>query len=274
MGVKKGISIWAFGEMDLKGAFAMAGRAGFEGVEVALDEAGEMGLAFTEKDARRVRDMAGDAGIELFSVATGLYWRYPLTDSDPAVRRKAAEIARKQIEAAAWLGCDTILLVPGTVDAEVPYDIAYDRALEAVGALAGFAGERGVVVGVENVWNKFLLSPLEMRDFIDRAGSPFVKAYFDIGNVVRDGYPEQWVRILGPRIAKVHLKDYRRAAGTLEGFVDPPGGDVDFPAVLGALRAVGYDGWITAEVFPGPGTNIGPWVAGIGAFMDDMLRGG
>ena len=116
-------------------------------------------------------------------------------------------------------------------------------------SLAPFAEELGVTLGVENVWNKFLLSPLEMRDFLDKIGSPRVKSYFDVGNVVATGYPEQWIRILGERIARVHFKDFQRDVATLDGFCDLLEGDADYAAVMRELRAVGYDGPVAAEFF-------------------------
>ena len=100
------------------------------------------------------------------------------------------------------------------------------------------------------MWNGFLLSPLEMRDFLDKVGSEYVGSYFDVGNVLPFGYPEQWVRILGKRIRKVHFKDFRRSVGTLDGFVELLTGDVDYPAVTEAFREIGYDGWVTAEIIP------------------------
>ncbi|MCL2352093.1 MAG: sugar phosphate isomerase/epimerase [Firmicutes bacterium] len=254
--MKKGISVWAFAGKDPARNFALAREAGFDGVELALDEDGPVGLGSTKAEMEELRDLAAKSGIELYSLATGLYWKYSFTSGSAETRAKAAEVAKKQLDAASWLKCDAILLIPGMVAGfepggeVVPYDAAYDRALEAVSRLAPYAEERGVAIGVENVWNKFLLSPLEMRDFIDKAGSPFVKAYFDVGNALRDGYPEQWIRILGNRIAKVHFKDYSRAVGTLEGFRDLLSGDVDYPEVMKALADTGYDGWVTAEVFP------------------------
>lgn len=249
--MKKGICIWAFAEPDWAICFQKAREAGYDGVEVLLAEDGPLHLHSTEEEILAVKAMAERENMALYSVASHLYWQYPLTSNDPAVRDKAMHIARKQLNAAALLGCDTVLIVPGQVDPATPYDVAYERALCAMQALAPYAGEKGVTIGVENVWNRFLLSPLEMRDFIDRVGHSRVAAYFDVGNVLRDGYPEQWIRILGRRIAKVHVKDYRVQADGA-GFVDLLNGDVDFPAVIGALKEIGYDGWITAELAPYP----------------------
>ncbi|GAG27908.1 unnamed protein product, partial [marine sediment metagenome] len=130
------------------------------------------------------------------------------------------------------------------------YDVCYERATEAVKQILPAAEEAGVVIGIENVWNKFLLSPLEMRDFIDNFGSKMVVAYFDVGNILLTGYPDQWIRILGERIKRVHVKDFKTSVGTVEGFVDLLEGDVDFEAVKQALGEIGYDGYVTAELLP------------------------
>ncbi len=256
--MRKGISIWAFPSGNtVEDSIRAAAEAGFDGIELALNETGQLGLDATDAELDGYRNTAQQAGIAITSLATGLYWSYPMTSGDAAIREKAKIIVKKQLDAAARLGVDAILVVPGAVGVDfvsgsevVPYDVAYDRALGALKELAPYAESRKVSIGVENVWNKFLLSPLEMRQFLDAIGSPWVGAYFDVGNVLATGYPEHWIRILGERIRRVHIKDFRRSVGTLDGFVDLLSGDVDFPAVFQALRDVGYDGWITAEVFP------------------------
>lgn len=255
--MKKGISIWSFAGGTLAENFRLAKAAGFEGVEVALAEDGEINLSSTEADMEKVKASADAAGISLYSVASGLYWQYSLTSEDPALREKAKSCVRKQLEVASWLGCDTILVVPGAVSVSfapelgvVDYAAAYDRSLEAFRELKEDAERLKVSIGLENVWNNFLLSPLEMRDFIDKIGSEYVGSYFDVGNVLYTGYPEQWAKILGRRIKKVHFKDYRRAVGSLDGFVDLLSGEVNWKAVTAALAEVGYDGWATGEMLP------------------------
>lgn len=256
--MKKGINIWSFpGDMNAAACIELAKQAGFDGLELALNETGELGLDCTEKALLEAKKRAQEAGVDLPSLATGLYWSYPMTSSRPAIRQKGLDIAKKQLEAAAILGADTILVVPGAVGADfvsgseiVSYDAAYDRALEAMFQLKAEAEACKVAIGIENVWNKFLLSPLEMRSFIDTINSPYVGAYLDVGNVIAYGYPEQWVTILGYRIKKVHFKDFRRSVGTLSGFVDLLSGDVDYPAVIAALKATGYDDYCTAEMIP------------------------
>lgn len=248
--MKKGISYWAYMGKTYREAFGYAKKCGFDGVEVTLDAGGEITLQTTEKQILEIRKQAENSGIELYSVATSLYWDCPMSANDAQTRAKSEEIARRQIDIAALLGCDTVLVVPGLVDSETAYDTVYDRALCAMRKLAPYAEARGVTVGAENVWNRFLLSPLEFARFIDEIGSPYVKAYFDVGNVVYDGYPEQWIKVLGNRICKVHIKDYIRENRTLAGFTDIGNGDVDFGRVLSVLEDVGYDGFCTAEVFP------------------------
>lgn len=254
--MKKGISVWSFpADWNLSQIFRTAKDAGFEGVEVALAETGEINLSSTQEDMERVKELANQNGIRLYSVASGLYWTYSLTSEKEDVREKAKSIVRKQLQVAKWLECDTILVVPGTVGADfiegcevVDYEEAYNRAFDSMNELKHEAERLQVSIGLENVWNKFLISPLEMRDFIDKIGSNYVGAYFDVGNVIYSGYPEQWIRILGNRIRKVHFKDFRRDVGNINGFVDLLAGDVNYPEVLKALKAIGYDGWVTAEM--------------------------
>lgn len=255
--MKKGINIWSFPDQPLVKNFALAKDAGFDGVEVGLLAEGDVSLKSTEKELLKVKEDAKNNGIELYSIATGLYWDHWLTDDSPAERQTAKNIVKKHLETAKVLGCDTILVVPGSVHAEfiapgkvVDYEDAYQRALEALTELKEDAERLKISIGIENVWNQFLTSPIEMRDFIDQINSPYVGSYFDVGNVLFNGHPEHWIKILAERIKKVHFKDYRVAAGGLHGFVDLLAGDVDYPAVVRALEAIGYDGWVSAEMIP------------------------
>ncbi len=254
--MKKGISIWSFAETDLRKCMELAKDAGFDGLELALDEHGLVSMDSTEEDLAKVKAMAEEIGIELYSVACGLYWTYNYTSANAENVKYAKEITKKQLWVASKLGCDTILVVPGAVEVAfdpgevVEYDVAYNRALEALRELAPVAEELKVSIGVENVWNRFLLSPMEMADFIDKVGSDYVGSYFDVGNVLFSGYPEHWIKILNKRIKKVHFKDYRRKAGDLHGFVDILAGEVNWPAVMEQFEKIGYDGWVSAEMLP------------------------
>ena len=255
--MKKGINVWSFPQGSIKDTLTLAKDAGFEGVELALNGEGELSLSSTDREIIAIRDMAQDMGLSLYSLSCGLCWDYRLSDDDSALRDKAKYMIKKQLDTAKLLGADTILVIPGVVNVEfsspekkVAYDVVYDRALEGISELEEHAREVGVNIGLENVWNKFLLSPMEMRDFIDKIGSDYVGSYLDIGNTMYCSYPEDWVRILGKRIKKIHFKDYRLQAGGLHGFVDLLAGDVDYPEVVNALDEIGYEDWVSAEMIP------------------------
>lgn len=249
------INHWAMPGLSVREAATLARQAAFGAIELNLDETGEVSLATDERNARALRAVVADEGLAISGLATGLYWRYSPTADDPATRRRALEIARRQLALAAALEAGAILVVPGQVgtalsEATARYDLAWDRAVEFLAALAPEAASTGVDIAIENVWNKFLLSPLEMQRIVDGTGSDRVGVYFDVGNILLYGYPEQWIEILGRRIRRVHLKDFRRAVGTLDGFVAIGSGDVNWATVGAALRQIDYHGPLTAEVFP------------------------
>ena len=246
--MKFGTSAWSIPEKDIYKKMDIAKAVGYDGIELTLDADGPTGMDATPEDWAKIRKYADDLGLELPSVATALHWQSPITSNDEEVREKAIAIVEKELEMAAALGADSILVVPGMVSGGkngIRYDDAYDRALSAIKRLAPKAEELKVKIGLENVWNNFLLSPIEMRDFIDKVGSPYVGAYLDVGNLIAYAFPEQWVRILGKRIVKVHFKDFRKAGSA---WVDIMAGDVDWPEVMTALGEVGYDDWVTAEM--------------------------
>ncbi len=255
--MKKGINIWSFPQASIKDNLLLAKKAGFEGVELALNAEGELSMNSSEAEIKNVKKIADDLGLELYSLSCGLCWDYRLSDDDENLRNKSVDMIKKQLDTAKILGADTILVIPGVVNVEfsfpekkVAYDVVYERALKGLNGLKDYAKSLKVNIGLENVWNKFLLSPMEMRDFIDKIDSEFVGSYFDVGNAMLCGYPEDWIRILGIRIKKVHFKDYRMQAGGLHGFVDLLAGDVNYPEVVKALKEVGYDGWVSAEMIP------------------------
>lgn len=256
--MKKGINYWSFRPGTTAAeAVALASSSGFGGLEFCLDADGDVSLSSSDRQLQEIRQRAQDSGLELPSLASWLVWENNLVSDDAGVRDRASGIIRRQIDVAHALGAATVLVVPGYVGVDfvspsevVRYDHAYERALHAISELAPYAEHAGVRIGVENVWNKFLLSPLEMRAFIDEINHPSVGVYFDIGNALLTGYPEQWIRILGSRIVAVHVKDYRRSPGGFDSFVDLLAGDVDFPAVNEALVEVGYRGYVTAEMMP------------------------
>ena len=256
--MKKSISTWSFpSAWSLKEQFSLAREAGFSGFEVALDENGPISLRSSRKELLAVRRLADRRGLVLSGLATGLYWGANAASKELSTRNRAAEILRCQIKAASILGIDAVLVVPGAVGVDfipgcetVPYEVVHQRATAFLRAALPEAERRGVTLAIENVWNKFLLSPLEMRAFLDQFDSERIASYFDVGNALATGYPEHWIGILGNRIARVHFKDYRRAVGSADGFCDLLSGNVDWPAVTRALRTIPYSGWIAAEMIP------------------------
>ncbi|MDR2656668.1 MAG: sugar phosphate isomerase/epimerase [Oscillospiraceae bacterium] len=229
-----------------------AKKAGFEAYEPVLNLTGPLSLESGEDEFIAFRKAADAEGVALTSFATGLYWQYPFTSADPAIYARSLDIARFQLRAAKWLGARVILVVPGNnvpaKDGSIePYDVLYNRALDAVRSLAPLAEELGVTIGIENVWNNFLITPLEMTNFVDAAGSKRVGAYFDVGNVILFGYPQQWIDMLGNRIVCVHIKDFKKSTGSFDGFGDLLTGDVDFPAVMASLKKIGYDHALIVE---------------------------
>lgn len=277
--MKKGINIWSFPAGSIKDSLLLAKKAGFEGVELAINPEGELSLGATDKELLEIKKTADDIGLSLYSLSSGLCWDYRLSDDNPEMRQKAKDMIKKQIYSAKMLGADTVLVIPGVVNVEfshpevkVAYDLVYERALEGLNELKSYAEEMKINIGLENVWNKFLLSPMEMRDFIDKIGSDFVGSYLDIGNTLYCSYPEDWIRILGKRIKKVHFKDYRVQAGGLHGFVDLLAGDVNYPEVVNALDEIGYDGWVSAEMIPNYKYYTDTIIYNTSNSMDKILR--
>lgn len=258
--MRKSITLRAFpSEMNTRSRVDLARAAGYEGVEVNLELGGEFSLASSESELTGLRRYIEAQGMQVSSVYNRQQWQYPITSQNPDIRRPGQNILEELVRAAFILGTDAVLVVPGAVDNSlfapqpeiVPYDIAYRNAQAILGDVAHNIAEKyQVYLAIENVWNKFLLSPLELARFVDEIESLWVGVYFDVGNVLRTGFPEHWITILGQRIKRVHFKDFRLAADNLTGFVNLLEGDVNWPAVYEALRSIQYDSWITAEVLP------------------------
>jgi hexulose-6-phosphate isomerase len=219
----------------------MVKAAGFNGAE--------MNSHMDVDEVLRARD---EAALEIPSVCCSHHWKTPLTHPDPAVRAESVEGVRQALREAKRYGATSILLVPGAVSKETSYAEAYQRSQAELRKLIPAAEETGVKIALENVWNHFLLSPLEAARFVDELASPMVGWHFDAGNIVNYGWPEQWIRILGKRILKVHVKEFSRGKRDKEGLwkgFDVPltEGDVDWPAVMKALDEIGYGGWMITE---------------------------
>ena len=260
--MKISASYWIFdggldGSLPIKSAMEQASKIGFEGIELGIASQGVLTHNTSQAECEEIVREAEKHGLEISGVASGESWTTSPTANDEDVRLKIIDFTQKALQITHWLGSDAYLFVPGAVevfflpDAEViPYDVCYQRASEAISQLVPLAEKLGVAIAVENVWNKFLLSPLEMREFIDNFNTSQVGVYFDVGNVLLSGYPDQWIRILGSRIKRVHIKDFKRSVGNADGFVDLLEGDVDFEAVKQALSEINYDGYVTAEMIP------------------------
>lgn len=226
--------------------FKAVREAGFEGIE-----------AMGGMNRQEVIDAYHSNGLEAASVCCHSHWKETLTHQDPEVRKRGIEGLLTTLQDAKAYGAGSILLVPGVVNAQVPYDVAYKRSQEAIREAIPLAKELQVRISVENVWNHFLLSPLEMARFIDEFDSPWVGSHFDIGNVVKEGWPEQWIHILGKRINRLHFKEFSidkmNKEGPYKGFgVDFMTGSNNWKAIMQALDDVGYTGWCITEQGSGP----------------------
>ncbi len=278
--MKKAINRWACpGKWSLDEVAAAVAAHGFEGLELNLEESGDLNLETTEEEAAAVAQTVRRAGLKIPALATGLYWAKSLSSQDETERQAALGVARQQIKLACAMGVTHILVVPGAVDVffmpEKPpvfYGDAYRTAHRSLMTLAEEAEAAKIVVCLENVWNRFLLSPLEFARFIDEVQSLLVRAYFDVGNVFAFGYPEDWIRILSTRVSRVHVKDFKRSVGTADGFCQIGDGEIAWPAVMAAFKEVRYDGWLTAELFPGKGVDPNAFLAKTSAAIDRLLE--
>lgn len=244
--MKKGLTQICLGRnSSIRDALQLCKEIGYQGLEILLTDSGELTMRSGPGDYAALRKMSAEAGVELTSICGA----GDLSDNDPAAVALAKAQVRKMLEAAEALGIDTILITGGRTSDKVPYDVAYDRQLRALQELRPDAERHRVNIALENVWNKLLISPLEFRDFLDTIGSQFVGCYFDTGNVVLYGYPEQWIRILGSRIKKIHFKDFKLDHGERRyEWTQLRKGAVDWPAVMREIRAIGYDGYVITEV--------------------------
>ena len=222
--------------------FKLARAVGFEVVQ-----------APTEPDQRKageIKKAADAANVRIDSVMNMDHWKYPLSSSDPGVVEKSLAGMRTSLHNAKLWGSDVVLLVPAVVNPQTSYRDAWTRSQREIRKLIPLAEELKVVIAIEEVWNKFLLSPLEMASYIDEFRSPWIKAWFDVGNVLLYGYPQDWIRTLGKRIVKVHLKDFKRKEDGYA-WVNLGDGDVDWPAVRQAFAEIGYAGSAVTELEKG-----------------------
>jgi hexulose-6-phosphate isomerase len=223
-----------------------------------------------EEEAAEIGEAAGKTGLRIHSVMNADHWRFPLSSSDPETVNRGVSGMEASLRNAAMWGADAVLLVPAVVDGTTSYRDAWRRSQQVIrDRLLPAARDLRVVVAVEEVWNKFLLSPLEFAGYIDELDSPWVKAYFDVGNVVFYGYPQDWIRTLGARIAKVHLKDFHldRPNGRFA-WTNLGDGDIDWRDVRRAFDEVGYRGFFTTEVAAGDGAYLKDLAGRVDRFLE------
>ena len=260
----KAISYWSTenglaGTNPIEAAVQAVKGAGFEGIELSIGDAGVLHIESSEADCQAIRQQVDAGGLALQTAACGLSWGLNPTSNEPSVRAAAIDAHRKALQRAGWLGCQAMLMVPGVVtspiapDECVRYDHAVARVQEAVEALLPTAEESGVDLCLENVWNGLFLSPLELRDFVDQFSSQRIGVYLDVGNLLRyHQYPPHWIELLGERIKRVHIKEFNETFGFVGGYMfsDLMNGQVPWAATMQALRDVGYDRTLVAEMLP------------------------
>lgn len=234
-------------DLSILDKFKLVKSLGFDGVE--MDSPNDL----DDKEIIAARD---EAGIIIPGVVNSVHWKKPLSHSNPAVREECTNSMIDAFHKCKLYGGTTVLLVPAIVNDEIRYDEAWERSTAEIKKMLPVANETGIKIAIENVWNNFLISPMEAARYIDQFNSDMIGWYMDIGNIVRYGWPHHWIQILGKRIIKVDIKDYSRKKqseeGIWEGFKVKLGdGDSDWVKVNQALQEVGYNGWGSAEVSGG-----------------------
>lgn len=219
--------------------FKLARDVGFEEIECQTTP--------DRATAEEIRKAAASAGIRIHSVMNQAHWKFPLSSADPAVVAESLRGMETSLENAAYWGADTVLLVPAVVNPETSYADAYRRSRENILKLLPLAQKLKVIIAIENVWNRFLLSPLEFAGYVDSFRSPWLQAYFDVGNIALYGYPQDWIRTLERRIVKIHLKDFSFRKN-VAAFVPLREGDLDWRAIYQALADIGFKGTATCEL--------------------------
>lgn len=260
--MKKSINLWAFpypDKMNLRECLQLAKDAGFDGIELNYDLESDLSPDHSTADYHAIRKMADEVGIEISGLCSFLFWPYPLTSNDPVERARGEELAGLMLRAAHDLATENLLVVPGAVHMPwredhdpTPNDVCLARAKESVGKMVGQAEKLNVHLNMENIFfNGFLMSPMEMCDFVDNFGSQHVNVHFDTGNIMEYQFPEHWIPILGSRIKNVHLKEYSKNSTdhSLESFRPLLDGTTNWPAVLDAFEAIDYDSYLTFEYF-------------------------
>lgn len=241
--------------------FQLLKELGFDGVELNAPS------DVTVEEAKRCID---ETGLPVHGVVDSVHWNQRLSDPDPEVRAKGLEALRAAIKFSKAIGGTSVLLVPGKVTPDATYEQCWERSIAEIKKATPLAEELGIQVLMENVWNDFLTDPKETARFVDECDSKVVGAYFDIGNTVRYSPPHEWIPVLGERIKKLDIKDYKLqpeggnlGAGFAAKLME---GSVDWPKVMDELQKIGYSGWGTAEI-QGGGRE---WLTDVAARMDKI----
>ncbi|PAY21083.1 Fe-S cluster assembly protein HesB [Rhodopirellula sp. SM50] len=259
---KKSINQWAFpypDRMSLRECMQLAKDAGFDGIELNYDLDNDLSPKASTKDLVGIRNLADQIGIEISGLCSFLFWPYPLSSLDASKRNRGIELAGLMADAAATMKVENLLVVPGAVHipwrddhTPVPNDKCEALAREAVGSLVKGAEKKGVSLNMENIFfNGFLMTPMEMNDFVDGFGSENVQVHYDTGNISMFQHAEHWVPILGQRTKNIHFKEFTKKGTdySLETFRPLLDGTTNWPAVMDELEKIDYEGYVTFEYF-------------------------
>ncbi|MHB1151580.1 MAG: sugar phosphate isomerase/epimerase family protein [Eubacteriales bacterium] len=250
---RKSIYLDCIGSGSTEEKLVAAAAAGFAAVEMP---------SIPENERAAVKELFKKYDLICPSIMTTGAWNYPATSPDADIRAKSADCFKLAVDTATDMGCDTILTVPGAVTPDITYEMAWENGARTLAMVVPYAEAKGITMAIENVWNKFLLSPREMVQFVDSFGSDYVKSYFDIGNIVIYGFPQHWIKSLGSRIKRVHIKGFAMKGFESFAWTQLLESTIDWKAVTSALKEIGYDGWVTAE--------LGPDARGLKGIAEDM----
>ena len=257
--MKSALNAWSCPkDQDFKGMFAALKKAGFDGVELNIDMPGRSAHSLTldtSKDQlKEIKAVIEDIGLPVSGISTSLFQSETLGSNRPEDRDFTRRLLETQLGFADYLEADGILIVPGGITENRSIRQAWDNCQESLLSLKNVIAGGKAFVGIENVWNNFFLSPMLMAQFIDELNIPHLGAYFDVGNVAIFSWPEYWIEILGKRIVKIHVKDFKKSTTNAGSFVNLLEGSIRWDKVMAALRKIGYDGYLTAELAPMPNT--------------------
>ena len=259
----KGISYLSFenglaNTQSIESALAQTKMYGFDALELAISTEGVLKTSTTKSECEIIRQKIDDSGIFVDSLASGMSWGISPTSEDEATRNKSISLHKDALQVASNLGCKALLFVPGVVKSPISseivrYDKALDRIRDAINQLLPIAEDLDVDLCMENVWNGFFYSPIELRDFVDSFESNKLGVYLDVGNLIGyQQYPPHWIELLNSRIKRVQIKDFQENfdwTGSFS-FCDIGTGDVPWKETIEALKSINYQNTIIAEMLP------------------------